>query len=154
MLRARKSGVLTPCIFFVENDAATIFMERIEGQSVRDILLLGNLAPAGIPAFTLDSWALPACSYEPSCNPSSTKTNCCIFCTDCSAFSFAEVSDLLQKIGRLLATLHDAGLIHGDLTTSNMLVRDSDTAVVGTEARYSASTTLSNSASAIHSATS
>lgn len=55
MLRARKSGVLTPCIFFVENDAATIFMERIEGQSVRDILLSGNLAPAGIPGFTLDS---------------------------------------------------------------------------------------------------
>ena len=50
MLRARKSGVLTPCIFFVQHDAATIFMERIEGQSVRDILLSGNLAPAGMPA--------------------------------------------------------------------------------------------------------
>lgn len=50
MLRARKSGVLTPCIFHVENDAATIFMERIVGQSVRDVLLSGNLAPAGMPA--------------------------------------------------------------------------------------------------------
>ena len=43
MLRARKSGVLTPCIFFVEHEAATIFMEKIVGQSVRDILLSGNL---------------------------------------------------------------------------------------------------------------
>lgn len=42
----------------------------------------------------------------------------------------AEIDKLLQKIGHLLATLHDAGLIHGDLTTSNMLVRDSDAAVV------------------------
>lgn len=50
MLRARKSGVLTPCIFFVQSDAATIFMERIEGQSVRDVLLSGNLPPAGMPA--------------------------------------------------------------------------------------------------------
>ncbi|KAL3150614.1 hypothetical protein ABBQ32_000420 [Trebouxia sp. C0010 RCD-2024] len=87
MLRARKTGVLTPCIFFVENDAATIFMERIDGQSVRDVLLSGNLTPADIDA-------------------------------------------LLQKIGHLLATLHDGGLIHGDLTTSNMLVRKSDGAVV------------------------
>lgn len=53
MLRARKTGVLTPCIFFVENDAATIFMERIEGQSVRDVLLSGNLAPAGVSASAL-----------------------------------------------------------------------------------------------------
>ena len=55
MLRARKTGVLTPCIFFVENDAATIFMERIEGQSVRDVLLSGNLAPAGMSVSALMS---------------------------------------------------------------------------------------------------
>lgn len=47
MLRARKSGVLTPCIFFVEHEAATIFMEHIEGQSVKDVLLSGNLTPNG-----------------------------------------------------------------------------------------------------------
>lgn len=57
MLRARKTGVLTPCIFFVENDAATIFMERIDGQSVRDVLLSGNLTPAGVSA--------PALSVSP-----------------------------------------------------------------------------------------
>jgi tRNA A-37 threonylcarbamoyl transferase component Bud32 len=37
---------------------------------------------------------------------------------------------MLEKIGHAVATLHDAGLIHGDLTTSNMLVRKSDSAVV------------------------
>ena len=37
---------------------------------------------------------------------------------------------MLEKIGHAVATLHDAGLIHGDLTTSNMLVRRSDSAVV------------------------
>ena len=47
MLRARKNGILTPCIFFVEHEAATIYMERIEGQTVRDILLSGNMTSAG-----------------------------------------------------------------------------------------------------------
>lgn len=68
MLRARKSGVLTPCIFFVENDAATIFMERIEGQSVRDVLLSGNLAPAGMPAssFLQPCSACAAAAVQPA----------------------------------------------------------------------------------------
>lgn len=39
---------------------------------------------------------------------------------------------MMAQIGRILAVLHDGGLIHGDLTTSNMLVRDSDGAVVST----------------------
>ena len=82
MLRARKSGVLTPCIFFVENDAATIFMERVEGQSVRDILLSGNLAPAGIPGSAL---VLPGCSYVLACSLRAIKTRCCIFSADCTA---------------------------------------------------------------------
>lgn len=37
---------------------------------------------------------------------------------------------MLAKVGQAVATLHDAGLIHGDLTTSNMLVRRRDSAVV------------------------
>ena len=37
---------------------------------------------------------------------------------------------MMAKIGQTIATLHDAGLIHGDLTTSNMLIRKSDSAVV------------------------
>lgn len=37
---------------------------------------------------------------------------------------------LLHSMGRAIAKLHDGGLIHGDLTTSNMLVRESDGALV------------------------
>ncbi len=36
----------------------------------------------------------------------------------------------MGTIGRTLAVLHDGGLIHGDLTTSNMIVRASDKALV------------------------
>ena len=40
---------------------------------------------------------------------------------------------LFLDIGRAVAVLHDGGLVHGDLTTSNMLVRDADKAVVRSE---------------------
>jgi TP53 regulating kinase-like protein len=37
---------------------------------------------------------------------------------------------MLREVGRLVALLHDGGMVHGDLTTSNMMLRDSDGALV------------------------
>jgi TP53 regulating kinase and related kinases len=37
---------------------------------------------------------------------------------------------VLTQIGEALAVLHDGGLVHGDLTTSNLMVRTRDTALV------------------------
>ena len=42
----------------------------------------------------------------------------------------AELKATLAGIGQAVAALHDGGLVHGDLTTSNMLVRESDNTVV------------------------
>ncbi len=42
----------------------------------------------------------------------------------------AGLHTLLREIGRLVALLHDGGLIHGDLTTSNMLLRSPDNKLV------------------------
>jgi len=36
---------------------------------------------------------------------------------------------MLREVGRVLALMHDGSLVHGDLTTSNLLVRNSDKAV-------------------------
>ena len=47
MLRARKAGILTPVIFSVQHDAATIFMERIDGITVKETLLSGALTEDG-----------------------------------------------------------------------------------------------------------
>ena len=41
-----------------------------------------------------------------------------------------EIAALMGRIGEAVATLHDGGLVHGDLTTSNMLVRHADGALV------------------------
>lgn len=51
----------------------------------------------------------------------------------------AEVDSMLQKIGVEIARLHDGGLVHGDLTTSNMIMRSTDKQVVSDEAQWLAS---------------
>jgi len=87
MLRARKLGVLTPVVYFVELDTNSIYMEKIAGHSIKHCLHTGSL-------------------------PSESARN------------------VMMEVGHRLALLHDGGLIHGDLTTSNMLIRDADGAVV------------------------
>jgi len=37
-----------------------------------------------------------------------------------------DVQAVAQKIGQIVATLHNNNIIHGDLTTSNMILRDND----------------------------
>ena len=34
-----------------------------------------------------------------------------------------ELADLMQRVGRLVGGIHRAGVVHGDLTTSNMMLR-------------------------------
>lgn len=47
MLRARKAGILTPVIYSVQHEAATIFMERVDGFTVKETLLSGTLSEEG-----------------------------------------------------------------------------------------------------------
>ena len=59
-----------------------------------------------------------------------------LYCAAPSVYtcSDAGLHTLLRAIGRLVALLHDGGLIHGDLTTSNMLLRAPDNELVRIEA--------------------
>lgn len=41
------------------------------------------------------------------------------------------MDDIVVQIGDAIGKLHDGGLIHGDLTTSNMLIRDNTNQLVG-----------------------
>ncbi|CAF4890070.1 unnamed protein product, partial [Rotaria magnacalcarata] len=38
----------------------------------------------------------------------------------------AKLENLAQQIGTIIARLHQAQIVHGDLTTSNMLLKDND----------------------------
>lgn len=41
------------------------------------------------------------------------------------------MNDIAIQIGRAIGKLHDGGLVHGDLTTSNMLIRRDTNRLVG-----------------------
>jgi len=43
-----------------------------------------------------------------------------------NSMSMDERGKVCAEMGRLIATLHGAGVIHGDLTTSNMILSDTD----------------------------
>lgn len=77
MHEAKKAGVPTPTIFFVNEEETTIVMEYIEGERVKE--LLERVSPN-------------------------------------------QRERLCKKIGEEVGKLHRRGIIHGDLTTSNMIV--------------------------------
>lgn len=77
MNEAKKAGVPTPIVYFVDVKNATIIMQFIKGQQVKK--LLEEMLPA-------------------------LRENLCI------------------KIGELIAKLHGKDVIHGDLTTSNIIL--------------------------------
>jgi TP53 regulating kinase-like protein len=76
MHEAKAAGVPTPLIYMVNVPEASITMEFIEGEQVKQLL---------------------------------------------NKVSKAERKDLCVRIGELVGRLHSLSLIHGDLTTSNMI---------------------------------
>ncbi|MEM2947303.1 MAG: KEOPS complex kinase/ATPase Bud32 [Candidatus Bathyarchaeia archaeon] len=76
MHEAKKAGVPTPTIYLVDAKNATIIMEFIEGEQVKQLL---------------------------------------------AKVSESQRLVLSCKIGELIGKLHKEGIIHGDLTTSNMI---------------------------------
>ena len=81
MHEAKAAGVPTPLIYLVNVAEASITMEFVEGQQIKQLL---NQVPQG------------------------KRLELCI------------------SIGELIGKLHKQGLIHGDLTTSNMILNPED----------------------------
>jgi TP53 regulating kinase-like protein len=77
MHEAKAAGVPTPLIYMVNVPEASITMEFVEGQQIKQLL---------------------------------------------NKVSKAKRRDLCVRIGELIGKLHRQGLIHGDLTTSNMIL--------------------------------
>jgi TP53 regulating kinase-like protein len=107
MMKGRKGGVPTPTIYGVHSPL--LFMEFMHGITVREWLE----------------------QQQQQRRLVSSDSN-----TDDSAIDVVVVSTtttttqtyktVAETIGRLVATLHNTGTIHGDLTTSNMMFNDMD----------------------------
>mmetsp|Transcript_15384 Transcript_15384/g.46444 ORF Transcript_15384/g.46444 Transcript_15384/m.46444 type:complete len:237 (-) Transcript_15384:231-941(-) len=53
-----------------------------------------------------------------------------------------ELNKVLEQLGKVIARLHDGGVVHGDLTTSNLIVRTLDGALVVIDLGLSQQSTL------------
>ena len=51
MLKARKLGCLAPVIYHVEHEAAAIYMEEVQGRSVKAAISSGDLSEEGAPCW-------------------------------------------------------------------------------------------------------
>jgi TP53 regulating kinase-like protein len=79
-------GIPVPAVYFVDEARGEIFMEWIEGVSVREML---DEVLAGEDGVEI-------------------------------------VDAIMRRIGATVGALHAAGIVHGDLTTSNIMVKSGD----------------------------
>lgn len=76
---AKRCGVITPLVYDVDKEKKTIVMEKVHGNTVKDVF---------------------------------------------DELELGEEMDVCRRIGENVAKLHNCGIIHGDLTTSNMILKD------------------------------
>ena len=140
MVRARKLGVLTAVLYAVDLQEASISMERVDGSTVKALLHSSTLQGAGAPLYMCyrSMWVQNPCNLVVLL---SMPAHCEVTMTSHHSSCCAELQAVLTQIGEALAVLHDGGLVHGDLTTSNLMVRSRDAALVRA-ARCSGSVTV------------
>jgi len=108
LVRCARSGVSVPAVRLVESELGIIALEWIDGISVRQFLGTG----------TNDSFideAADLAAHDDMKSVWSQKLKK----LDVTA------ANLMNLVGHELAKMHNADIIHGDLTTSNMMIRTS-----------------------------
>lgn len=73
---AKRAGVATPALYFVDRETHSLVMEYVEGPTLKEVLQDKGLEALG----------------------------------------------LLEEVGAMVARLHKSGIVHGDLTTSNIIL--------------------------------
>ncbi|KAJ1909876.1 serine/threonine-protein kinase bud32, partial [Tieghemiomyces parasiticus] len=87
LFRCRQAGIDAPAVYHIDDGRNTIYMEHIQGRTVKRALVDGE-------------------------------------------GDTALAEQLATKIGKALAALHRIQIIHGDLTTSNLYLRESTDSLV------------------------
>lgn len=133
LARCTRGGVQVPQVVLVDVDSGIIGIEWIDGKTVRFVLgadeeLMDDADGGGKDA---TSGSGSAAEYGISqgrfialnvvCRSSSVIHH--LFIHSLTRFRASTVDTLMQLIGRELGRMHRVDIIHGDLTTSNMIVR-------------------------------
>ncbi|GMK56040.1 hypothetical protein CspeluHIS016_0210960 [Cutaneotrichosporon spelunceum] len=122
--RCSRAGVPVPTVLWVDEPGGTLALERIDGWSVREVL--GGGAEGEVEVGANDEIERddigPGAEAEAGAGAQTPEE-----AVQSEGLAMLQqhggVPALMQAVGGALARLHHTGIIHGDLTTSNMMVR-------------------------------
>ena len=113
ILKCRRAGVLAPIIFLVDENKCRLYLEKVQGGSLKDYLRraykIGTMTSKEKSAM-LRMMRVFCYGVDPKYGPLALKK--------------------AYQIGKAIAKMHDADIVHGDLTTSNMMQSTDDAADV------------------------
>lgn len=105
LVKARAAGVGTPAVYFVDHATKRLYLEFVEGRTVKHFLF----------------------AHEPNAPGMWPRSAAVVMAVE--LMICAEAMEVAKKIGVALARVHNAGVVHGDLTTSNMIIKEDGTLV-------------------------
>ncbi|TDZ26879.1 EKC/KEOPS complex subunit BUD32 [Colletotrichum orbiculare MAFF 240422] len=109
LAKCRREGCAVPALYALDEAAGWLMLEWIPGDPVRVRVneWLDTVAPfSSIPETTPSDAAAPE-QREQQQRPTNT----------------APLQNLMRRIGSAIGKMHKIGIVHGDLTTSNMMLR-------------------------------
>ena len=114
--RCTRAGVTVPKVLWVDENSGVLGMERIDGWSIREVLGGGAEGESQEEDEEERDGSEPVSEDTEQLEEESEGT---------AALRKVGVGkeELMSSIGSALARLHSTNIIHGDLTTSNMMVR-------------------------------
>ena len=118
-MKARILGVQAPTVLFVDKRSSSIFMERVEGKSLKEVLksIAAEEDEEGEQKNEEEKTTPPrnATAEDATAAPSSSSP-------PLSSSAHRRAVKYGREIGLIVSKLHDGNITHGDLTTSNFLV--------------------------------
>ena len=97
LVRCKKDGVNVPGVLGADWEAGWLVLEWVEGRTVRKVL---------------DEWAEEIVRKEKEGGGEGNKTQ-----------EEGAILDLMRRVGKAVGKLHEIGVCHGDLTTSNLMLK-------------------------------
>lgn len=113
LVRCRKDGISVPAVLGGDYDAGWLVFEWIEGKTIRRVL---------------DEW-VERVGREKHAEGGEAHIK--------AGEEQAEILGLMARIGRAVGKLHETGIVHGDLTTSNLMLRPPTKAAAGAQSTAS-----------------
>ncbi|KAH3766599.1 BUD32 protein kinase [Pelomyxa schiedti] len=128
MARAKGAGVDTPTIFRVDKHTSRLYMEDIGTLSVKLFLWANCSTPNPLARATAATSSSVCSTGNTTSSAAVTPNNSAA--TNSNATYSPDCLRICQDIGRAIAFMHTVDVVHGDLTTSNFLLRTPENTIV------------------------